>query len=133
MGSMQFSVARPKSAWKRALEWWWVPAVPAVALVLLVIFLGINRIGNDFPGEGEPLAGGEAPAEPFEQAYVRDPELYFTVWQRDSSEGRRAMIESWQAELDELRVEVMTGDASEDVTAREQALAQAIADLRARE
>lgn len=135
MASLQFKLGRGKSPLKRILPWWWVPAIPAGLFLLFVIFLAFNRLGNEFPDPGFASLEQES-AESFEDAYVRDPELYFTVWQLDSHADRQYMIERWQAELDELKVASMMGEGEEkdaEIRARrEQQLSQAIRDLRAR-
>lgn len=134
MPSLQFKIGRGKSPLRRLLPWWWVPAIPAGLLLLFVLFLAFNRLGNEFPDPATTLE--QQADEPFEETYVRDPELYFTVWQLDSQADRQVMIERWQAEIDELKVANLMGEGEEkdaELRARRiQQLAQAIDDLRAR-
>lgn len=136
MSLLRSSRIRNKSPLQRALGWWWVPAIPAGLFALFVVFLGLNRVGNEFPSSGAALDEFEAPTEPFETAYVRDPELYFTVWQRDTTEGRRQMVAAWQAELSELKVRAMTGEGTRaddpEHIERIQQLSQAVRDLEKR-
>lgn len=98
---LDMDIGKRKGPLAKLGRWAWVPLAPLSAVLALVFFLGVNRIGNDLEEEKIRALSEESRTDA-DEIYTDEPELYPVIWPADTPEERARMRERWEGELSRL-------------------------------